>query len=417
MVQDTGKSIADSFLFFLFYNYIRTNRLQKHGPKATTLPALEELVVGTIAGACSKAFTAPISNIVTRKQTASMLAARSDTPSSEPSVADIINTIRSEKGIQGFWSGYSASLVLTLNPSITFFLHEFFKRALLPRAQRDDPGARITFFMAAFSKAIASSVTYPFSLAKARAQTSSKPPVDPASAKKVKDEVKHIDNEKDVKQAGHGVKTFAKQSTVFNTVMQIYRTEGAAGLYEGLGGEILKGFFSHGMTMLIKESVHKFIIQAYYLILKALDKYPSPGQLATQAGTVIQDAGEKVQDLAQEGYKNVSEQAGNAGEMLQEGYKSVSGQAIVVADNSKELVGNAIKDGKEAVSGAIESGKDAIGVGTEKAAVVGSNAKESTINASDVHTQGAGHLMGNAQEMLGGKIEEVGQGIKPAKSE
>merc|ERR1711964_524371 len=34
VLQDTGKSIADSFLFFLFYNYLRTNRLQKKGLNA-----------------------------------------------------------------------------------------------------------------------------------------------------------------------------------------------------------------------------------------------------------------------------------------------------------------------------------------------------------------------------------------------
>jgi hypothetical protein len=177
VLQDTGKSIADSFLFFLFYNYIRTYRLQKNGIKATTLPVFEELAVGTVAGAFSKFFTTPVANIVTRKQTATMISARSSTSLAEPTVSDIAATIRKEKGLQGFWSGYSASLILTLNPSITFFLYETFKRAFLPRSQRDDPGARITFIMAAFSKAIASTITYPFSLAKARAQTSSKSPV------------------------------------------------------------------------------------------------------------------------------------------------------------------------------------------------------------------------------------------------
>jgi len=148
VLQDTGKSIADSFLFFLFYNYMRTRRLQKHGGKSTALPVLDELSVGALAGACSKFLTTPISNIVTRKQTAAMVSARSGSKSAELSVADIARTIRSEKGVQGFWSGYSASLVLTLNPSLTFFLYEFFKR-LLPRSRRDDPGAKIIFLMAA----------------------------------------------------------------------------------------------------------------------------------------------------------------------------------------------------------------------------------------------------------------------------
>ncbi|KAH8783460.1 putative peroxisomal adenine nucleotide transporter 1, partial [Hyaloscypha sp. PMI_1271] len=292
VLQDTGKSIADSFLFFLFYNYLRSRRLQKHGTKATTLPLLDELTVGALAGACSKFFTTPISNIVTRKQTSSMISARTSSPTSSPSVSDIAQSIRSEKGLQGFWSGYSASLVLTLNPSITFFLYEFFKRAFLPRAQRDDPGARLTFLMAAVSKSIASTITYPFSLAKARAQASSSPPIDTDSAEEVKGEVEHALNKTEAEKAGKDAKKVVKRRTVFGTILKIYRTEGASALYEGIWGEILKGFFSHGITMIVKESIHKLIIQAYYIILKALDKYPSPSELATQTEVAIQDAGE-----------------------------------------------------------------------------------------------------------------------------
>jgi hypothetical protein len=376
VLQDTGKSIADSFLFFLFYNYLRSYRLQKHGTKATTLPAFDELAVGAFAGACSKFLTIPISNIVTRKQTASMISARSSsTTSSSPSVSEIAHSIRSEKGLQGFWSGYSASLVLTLNPSITFFLYETFKRAFLPRAKRDDPDARMTFLMAAMSKSIASTITYPFSLAKARAQTSSSPPVDPDSAEKAKDEVEHAHNKSQAEKAGRDVKNVAKRSTVFDTILKIYKTEGAAALYEGVWGEILKGFFSHGITMIIKEATHKLIIQAYYMILKALNKYPSPSQLANQAGVAIQDAGER------------------AGEMVKDGYDGVA----------------------EKVGGMVESSKEAMGMTAERAGVVGSNATEVTKNAEDLASKEAGHLLGNAQHMLGGKIEDVGKGIKPEK--
>jgi len=373
------KSIADSFLFFLFYNYLRSRRLQKHGTKATTLPLLDELAVGALAGACSKFFTTPISNIVTRKQTSSMISARTSSPTSSPSVSDIAQSIRSEKGLQGFWSGYSASLVLTLNPSITFFLYEFFKRAFLPRAQRDDPGARLTFLMAAVSKSIASTITYPFSLAKARAQASSSPPIDTDSAEEVKGEVEHALNKteaekagKDAKKAGKDAKKVVKRRTVFGTILKIYRTEGASALYEGIWGEILKGFFSHGITMIVKESIHKLIIQAYYIILKALDKYPSPSELANQTEVAIQDAGEKVGHMVKEGYEGVAERVGDM----------------------------------------VESGKEAMGVGVERGGVAGSNVIEVTKNAEDLASKEAGHLLGNAQDMLGDKIEKVGKGIK-----
>jgi len=417
--QDTAKSLSDSFLFFLFYNYMRTRRLQvcrfevcsviiakfssqKHGVNATSLPVLDELSVGALAGACSKFFTTPISNIVTRKKTASMLAARSGSVSKEPSVSDIASHIRSEKGIQGFWSGYSASLVLTLNPSITFFLYEFFKRVLLPRSKRDDPGARLTFLMAAVSKAIASTITYPFSLAKTRAQISALPPVDADSAADVKNEIKTIDNKSQAKKVGRDSKAIAKKSTVFNTILHIYRTEGAAALYEGVWGEIFKGFFSHGITMLIKEAVHKLIIQTYFLILKALKKYPSPSELASQAGGTIQENAEKASELVKDGYGNVVEKVGI---VVQDG-KDAFG---VVKEKIDEFGTNAT----EAAKSALQDGKGTIGDAGAKMRKDNTSVENSVKDANDIASKEAGHLLGNAQEQLGGKIEEIGKGIKP----
>jgi len=301
-----------------------------------------------------------------------MISARSGSTPSESSVSDIVSQIRSEKGIQGFWSGYSASLVLTLNPSITFFLYEFFKRCL-PRSKRDDPGARITFLMAAVSKAIASTITYPFSLAKARAQTSSAPPFDPSSASQMKSEVSSIHNTSEAGKVSKDASRTAKRSTVFSTILKIYRTEGPAALYEGVLGEILKGFFSHGITMIVKESVHKLIIQAYYLILKALNKYPSPGDLAQQAGGVLQDGAERAGSMVREGYGNVSERVGDV----------------------------------------VQGGKGMVEAAGERMGVIGTNANEAAKNANDYASKEAGHLLGNAQEMLGDKVEETGKGIKP----
>ncbi|KAG0647761.1 Peroxisomal adenine nucleotide transporter 1 [Hyphodiscus hymeniophilus] len=394
ILQDTGKSIADSFLFFLFYNYLRTNRLQKHGSQATTLPVLDELAVGAFAGACSKFFTTPISNIVTRKQTSSMILARSGSDVAEPSVSDIASTIRDEKGLQGFWSGYSASLVLTLNPSLTFFLYETFKRTLLPRARRDDPGARITFLMAAVSKAIASTITYPFSLAKARAQISSKPPVDEGSAIELKDEAEGTRNTRDLAKSTTDAKSLAEKSTVFNTILHIYRTEGPAALYEGVFGEILKGFFSHGITMLLKEAIHKLIIQTYFLILKALKKYPSPSEITAQAGGAIQDASNK------------------AGEMTKDGYAQAGGVVQVSTENVTKMAKEGYENASSTVGSMVQNAKEAAGIVGERIGVMGNNTSAAATTTNDYVSKDAGHLLGNARDMLGDKLIEGGKGVK-----
>lgn len=230
--------------------------------------------MGFLAGAFSKFWTTPIANVVTRQQAASMMAR---TPSQQgksgggASVKAIASRIRSEKGVRGFWSGYSASLVLTLNPSLTFFLFETLKRLFVPRSKRADPPAQITFFMAAISKAVASTITYPFSLAKAQAQSSSK-------SVNEKDTERRGTSEKVHKETGSTSENSRAKapSNVFSTILQIARTEGLGALYEGLAGDVLKGFFSHGFTMILKQAVHRLIIQLYYTILRLLKRFPSP---------------------------------------------------------------------------------------------------------------------------------------------
>lgn len=255
---------------------------------------MDELGVGFLAGAFSKFLTTPIANIVTRKQASAMLLGRrTSSETKTDSVRSIALEIRSEKGVQGFWSGYSASLVLTLNPSLTFFLLETFKRTLLPRKHRSDPPPQATFLLAAISKAIASTITYPFSLAKSRAQTSTK-------------NVNQSDgDEKEPYKGGSAASDSATErlsnharGNVFSTILHIARTEGVGALYEGLGGEVLKGFFSNGITMLVKEAVHKFIIRLYYIVLKLVKRYPSPKELAE---SMKEQAGEARNDLEKRG--------------------------------------------------------------------------------------------------------------------
>jgi hypothetical protein len=322
LVQDTGKTISDSFFFFLAYNFFRERRLKSRG-NAKSLPALEELSVGFVAGSLTKLLTTPISNIVTRKQAAAFTASRSP-PSSpnpsnpnetvlpkSPSASQIAHDILKSQGYMGFWSGYSASLVLTLNPSLTFFLFETFKR-LLPRARRDNPPAAATFLMAAVSKACASAVTYPFSLAKSRAQS--------GANSEEKDEKKVIDE--DFKSNSERK---AARSTIFSTLLTIAQNEGVSGLYSGLHLEITRGFFSHGITMIVKQVVHRFIIQLYYILSLFVQRYKkqaNPMKLIERAqhrGYEYYDLGfKRVAERMEETQRQVKENANETAEFVAE---------------------------------------------------------------------------------------------------
>lgn len=250
VVQDTFKSVVDSFIFFLAYHVllkIRTKRATP-GPHNKVVATLEKIGIGMLAGCVSKGTTTPIQNVVTRMQTAAMASA-AETPDGKPNklgrqlnTRDIIKQIYDSKGLSGFWSGYSASILLTLNPSLTFFVESFLKKLL---TTGDKPHAWITFLLAATAKAFASTTLYPLSLAKSRAQAVT------------------------TTSAAASQKSTGGRKTPLDVLIAIKRIAGAEGiqaLYAGLSGEVLKGFFSHGLTMLVKQRIDVVTYSLYFLL-------------------------------------------------------------------------------------------------------------------------------------------------------
>lgn len=326
-------------MFFLGYNFLRQTRIRSSKISSKHLPVIDELSVGFLAGAFSKFLTKPIANIVTRKQTSSMISGRDPGKDTDQgSLRSIASQIRAEKGVQGFWSGYSASLVLTLNPSLTFFFFEALKRALPSRSQRQSPSAQTIFLLAAISKAMASTITYPFSLAKSRLQSS--PGRD------------QCETSSTVKQEG----TYTPKKSpnnVFSVILRIAQTEGLSALYEGLGGEVMKGFFSHGITMIVKEAVHKLVIQLYYHILKMLQKYPSPQELAGSVTEQVVQVAEDVGGLASPAKERPGQMAANIGASAE--------AAKEQAGRTAEVLGRQVK--QAAVDAKTRAGQMTNGVG------------------------------------------------------
>ena len=249
----TVKTVCDSFLFFLTYNSLRKSRIYRAAPGRSS--AAEELKIGFVAGAFGKFLTTPIANVVTRKQ----LSAVGGSAGSGSETASLVRSIYHERGVRGFWSGYSASLILTLNPSLTFCFFDILKKLLLPREARAKPSARAIFFLSALSKAMASTITYPISLAKTRLQ------------------IQKSQSDKSCDRSGHMPQA---RSGLFSIIMQIVRSEGYSSLYDGVIAEVAKGFLSHGITMLMKDAIQKAILRMYFLILKVLRRHRLP-KLAT----------------------------------------------------------------------------------------------------------------------------------------
>jgi hypothetical protein len=406
VLQETFKSVADSFLFFLAYSYVRQKRLDARG-SGRSLPALEEIGVGVVSGAFSKLFTTPIQQIVTRKQTAAML--KQESPTTIPplsSTRDIAWEIRREKGLQGFWSGYSSSIVLTLNPSITMLLHKALMRLVVPRANRDNPGVRMTFLLAAISKALASTVTYPFSLAKTRLQVSSQKP-NPITGETSESRKSETPLEARAVQA--------RQRTVFSTIMRIAQTEGLWALYQGLGAEVLKGFFSHGITMLMKDRIHAVIISLYYTLQNALQKAPSPRELAKSASDRAQNAYEQGKEQATDAYAKGIEVVGNATERARDAVAEGSHQAQELAAKGKEQVGDAYAKSVEVVGNATESAKHAVAEGSQQAQDLVEKGKEQVADAYSKGVQVTETASQTAQGTIQRGSQQAGEAYETGK--
>ncbi|KAL2171109.1 hypothetical protein VTG60DRAFT_3800 [Thermothelomyces hinnuleus] len=135
----------------------------------------------------------------------------------------------------------------------------------------------MTFLLAAVSKVVATAVTYPFQIAKARVQVSATP-------------------EERGKRKVNG--------NVFATVLRIARAEGGRALYDGIAGELLKGFFSHGTTMLSKDVVHRLIVQLYFTILGISRQNP-------QLGLRLPERVRKAREEARKRYLQASSMGGS----------------------------------------------------------------------------------------------------------
>jgi solute carrier family 25 (peroxisomal adenine nucleotide transporter), member 17 len=179
------------YAYFFFYSFVRSTyikRSTKVGAKPQSLSTAMELILGAVAGALAQIFTIPVSVIATRQQVGRSLASKpshasvtappnipSDStqkplpnvtvahPSGASSVPDesflaVAREIIQEDGITGLWLGIHSSLVLTVNPAITYGLFERVKSLFT----RGNPDVKLepwrAFIVGALSKSLATIV-------------------------------------------------------------------------------------------------------------------------------------------------------------------------------------------------------------------------------------------------------------------
>jgi hypothetical protein len=123
---------STNFAYFYWYTIVRTLYLKSR--KTDVHPStVVELALGAVAGAIAQVFTIPVAVVTTRQQTAS----KSDRKGLIDTAREVID---GPDGVSGLWRGLKASLVLVVNPAITYGAYERLKDVLYPGKTNLRPG-------------------------------------------------------------------------------------------------------------------------------------------------------------------------------------------------------------------------------------------------------------------------------------
>lgn len=115
---------STNFAYFYWYSVIRTLYTSTQAlPKPPSTAV--ELSLGAVAGAVAQVFTIPVAVITTRQQT----QAKGERKGLIETGREVVE---SEDGWSGLWRGLKASLVLVVNPAITYGAYQRLRTLIFP---------------------------------------------------------------------------------------------------------------------------------------------------------------------------------------------------------------------------------------------------------------------------------------------
>lgn len=115
---------STNFAYFYWYTVVRSLYMARRVSQAPAGTAVE-LSLGAVAGALAQLFTIPVAVVTTRQQTMSKEERKG-------MIATGMDVINGEDGWTGLWRGLRASLVLVINPSITYGAYQRLRERLYP---------------------------------------------------------------------------------------------------------------------------------------------------------------------------------------------------------------------------------------------------------------------------------------------
>ncbi|EGO00795.1 hypothetical protein SERLA73DRAFT_133846, partial [Serpula lacrymans var. lacrymans S7.3] len=245
--SDTWSTFVSSFFYYYAYSFLRSI-LTRRRAKAAMLSVPQELAIGYIAGLASRAISTPLGTITVRLQTE-----RDDEDALSPDDGKAGNTktgfraacehIYDENGLLGFWKGFSTTFLLSLNPSITLFLFQLFRRVVLRGRDLSTPTPQQAFIGGALANSFAVAVLYPFILAKTLVQVTR--------------------TSQDAVSSSTSTKSPRPTPTIQSIISSLYARGGIFALYRGLTAQLIKGIMSQGVALMFKQRIEQLVVKAY----------------------------------------------------------------------------------------------------------------------------------------------------------
>ncbi|KAF1811250.1 mitochondrial carrier [Eremomyces bilateralis CBS 781.70] len=220
---------STNFAYFYWYTIVRTFYF-KYSKSSQHPGTAIELGLGAVAGALAQLFTIPVAVTTTRQQT----QPKKDRKGFFETAMEVIE---GEDGWRGLWRGLKASLVLVVNPAITYGAYQRLREMMFDDKKQLKAGE--AFLLGALSKMMATIATQPLIVAKVGLQ--SRPPPS---------------------RRGKHFKGFVE------VMAYIVEHEGLLGLFKGIGPQIVKGLLVQGFLMMTKERVELLFLVLFNNVAK-----------------------------------------------------------------------------------------------------------------------------------------------------
>lgn len=279
-------SATQSFSYFYWYSIVRLTYSQLTKKSATHKNlTVVELLLGALAAAISQIFTMPIGVITTQQQT----------DKQHRSLYQLGKEMYTNEGLKGFWRGLGVSLVLCINPSITYGSFERMRQIFFNNKQYLGPFESFTLGMCA--KSLATISTQPLIVSKAILQRKDDRPTPPkdgatkdASTKNgetkngvtedivrkseiskgitTKDGLKKNVSTEEGADQEHDQHDGVKFNGFVEALEHLWHTERFKGLYKGIAPQLLKGILVQGLLFMFKDQLDMFFVHVLKLVKK-----------------------------------------------------------------------------------------------------------------------------------------------------